>query len=80
MLKKIMIQTNNFIHQANKKFRTMTAALQPLCFNGLYDLLSVLIFSGAQHDNQPRSDEMFHIKFGHAFYRSAPSEKRFIFY
>ena len=79
ILTKIMTHTDECITRLCVNFAKQKPAINLLQFDELKALIGVLIFSGCQHDNHLRSDEMFHTKFGHPMYRSALSERRFAF-
>ena len=79
ILTEIMTHTNECITRFCVIFAKQKSTLNLVQLEELKALIGVLIFSGCQHDNHLRSDEMFYTKFGHPMYRSAPSERRFAF-
>ena len=79
MLSEIMTHTNECIARLSAKFAKEIPTINPIQFDELEALIGVLVFSGSQHDNHLRSNEMFHTKFGHSMYQSALSKRRFAF-
>ena len=75
MISKIMTYTNECIN----RFAKQKPTANPVHFDKLKALIGVLIFSGCQHDNHLRSDQMFYAKFGHPMYRSALSKRQFAY-